>query len=236
MLKKAWDKVAGFLPKGVRTYLEGDRYIKLDGTPYHTKGVAAIMHRPEVKVGLACTFYSVANQLLYQGNWNMGTAEVQSTAISGLVGTAFATGIYRGINFPLKVASISKRDKAIDTEGRDLSRSALSIADYNGLKRMKLSDLLVGSFMVTFSLGHAVAEVMYPSAEATSAPQLLDPYLIALTATFMLSAIRAHKLVEGEYCFCDKPPAKHQESKQVREVRGGAGAHQYAPIPAPVRR
>lgn len=237
MLKNAWNKVAVVLPENVREYIEGARYIKMDGTPYHSKGFASIMHRPEVKVGMLATAYCCANQLIFQGNWDITTAGMMNTVTNGLIDTALASVLYRWV-----IAGDSfttKFQKAIDREGRDLSRTQPSLQEYKNLKDFKYKNLswsyIIGAGAFTVAALGAVSS-FNPSPEMTQAPQLISPYFAAFLGASLSSTIRAQRLLTGEYCFCDKPPAKRQESKQESHVSGGKMAHQYAPIPVPVKR
>lgn len=214
MLKAAWNKVKDFLPESAVEYVEGARYIKLDGTPYHTKGIKSFLHRPEVKVGMVTAVFNAAAVGLITGG-------VLPIALSLGISAAFigmSSELFRYVCMDSNVGERNKQLRAIDTQGRDLSRVQLSLKDQRELEGVRGASFLIGSVM-------AINTIVL--SEPDLALLALPYYTSALTACVSMIG-RTTKLLNHDYCYCDKPPAERK--KQGRET-WAMGGMQQQPLP-----
>jgi hypothetical protein len=236
MLKNAWNKVADILPEGVREYIEGARYIKMDGTPYHSKGFSAFMHRPEVKAGMLTTIYTVAAQMMYNGTMALTAPYTAVYALSGIGLTIVLSSMYQFAMLNSNMEFMPSKSKAIDREGRDLSAAQPNAEDGLVLRNLRRTSLTFLGILGVGNMAGAISAISSRPIDAENAPLLFGPAAAVLITGLACTAVRAHRLLTGEYVFCDKPPAKRQESKQSAHVTGGATTHQRVLIPVPVKR
>ena len=208
MIQRAWKIVANQMPESLRNWLGGARYIKYNGTPYHTEGVEEAIHRPEVKGALAITTALVAITLARQGSLDITSLKVLTTAAGGLLGGGFTYMGSRSLE-NLRKRFNSPLNKPIDTEGRDLSAVLPSLGTQIILN---INNVQAKRFSLIWSVLFVSGSALYLSSESDLTQTFFYSSALSLAVSHIAKnasmAITSKKLLTSEYVFCDKPPTK----------------------------
>lgn len=205
MLKNAWDKAVSYVPDGIVNFFGGGRYIKYDGTPYDVKGPMSLAYRPETQAATATVLIMTGLHMMREGTFDITSAEILNTAFTQVVGGVLGVGMATS-HHSFERLRLSKAEAPIDTEGRDLSRSQISLKDAAHLEAYKnFSRSILPLDASVFALGF-----MTNTSVAT-----MGAALMAFSAGRF---IRSSKLLSGDYCFCDQEPPK--ETERSASVQG----------------
>ena len=201
-MKSIFKKVAEFLGNG--------RYIKLDGSSYHSKGPIRYLQRPEMKAGLAMSVAVVASEMILNGTYDIFHEKVFKAAFISLavdmpIGLAISSWFHSGDKHT------PSYNKAIDTKGTDLSRSQMTAMDAINLQ------VKIWKAPIATSLFLLIGVAARP--ESQTLP--IDAYTVILMVHAATHGLRAKKLLDGNYTFVNKPPAKEVKSKETKTVSGG---------------
>ena len=179
------------------------RYIKLDGSAYHSKPLRAFFERPETKFGLGALALQTAANTFFTGSADeqSSTALVQFVKDSGWLTVALGfTFIAREVDS----TTITTKD-AIDTTGTDLSRRDLTLNEAIHLESTWTVSQIGCAFHTLFG-ALTLASGSTPVFSATLAVMYLSRYYTA------------NSLLNGSYVFCDKPPGKVEKAKTYMPV------------------
>lgn len=132
-MKHAFKKVADIFGNG--------RYIKIDGSSYRSTGLTRLAQRPENKVMLGYAGLLVAGNMIAQGSADMFTERMALTLFECATDILIVNTIHL-LFVDQHQKSMDSAEKAIDTEGRDLSQTQISAKDYGLLISEKIGDLI----------------------------------------------------------------------------------------------
>ncbi|MCI5061266.1 MAG: hypothetical protein MRY79_09410 [Alphaproteobacteria bacterium] len=187
------------------------RYIKLDGSAYHSGPVRSFFERPEAKIGLAALALNTAIHMVGQNSAEPGGLVVLHKFVGDALFTLLGLGIAHLTRTTDFRVSPGFKDP-IDRAGTDLSQRQLTLRESQYLDITKKVSQNMFMFM---SLGTGAAAVLVGEVVMVGA---------ILAAYHFDRANTAAKLLGGQYVFCDKPPAK--EAKVTREApTGGKLSH-----------
>jgi len=210
-------------------FTNNNRYITTKGNGFHSRTLKATFERANFNVSLTAVFIILGIDYLTQTSLN--TLETKTLMEFGK-NIAIASTL-TGLRFSLEKLDNKLREedeidersffqrlrnKAIDTEGRDLSAINLSLDE---IERLKLARKIgLGLPPVASSLCYALLTPLYG----------IDGLIIHSSAIFgngLSYAHRFNKLIKGHtgqengYVFCDEPPAKTEKSKSKSLLLGG---------------
>lgn len=204
-------KTGDFLSK---TFGNTQRYIKHDGSGYHSKGFKALSERPEFTMATITTGLSAVHVFANQGSLSPFTMDMAGAMTHTLLGVGLAYAL-TSTHHMVNTLSRIKRGHAIDTHGTTLDRAQLSIDEYAGLESTAKHNTIISGFF--FSVGAYGAGSL-----CTDAPTFMATSYGFCYATYCLSvAYRANKILDGYdqtngkrgYVYCDKPPAETVKKK-----------------------
>jgi hypothetical protein len=218
LLKQAWHKAKEILPESAVEYIEGARYIKLDGTPYHAKGIKSFLHRPEVKIGTLALAFNAAVGIAY----GLSSVELAQVTVFNMATIPAFSYLFR--YSCLLGSKILEKNKAIDTLGKDLSRSQLSNGDVKELKVLALASVFWGGVLSVLAFGAGTSGTEENVSHTMPSMGIFLPSMVTYISGTMALLNRSQKLLNNDYCFCDKPPAERK--KQARETWAMGGMQQ----------
>ena len=193
LVKKAWDYVAG-----------NHRYIKYDGSSYHSKGTNAFLQRTDTKLAMLYSATMLGASIYDNGLTDLGDNGPLRNTFTAAADLAIFGVIAKMFDKYDKRILGDCYTKAIDTEGRDLSQKQLSYSDYQNLNYLKNynSVMLLGTTLAVCSVLALTKSFNFTSLN------------VGMIALYTLKAERSMKLLVGHtsnnkgYVFCDKPPTK----------------------------
>ena len=106
-----------------------------------------------------------------------------------------------------------KKNKAIDTNGRELSRAQLSLSDTENLKRTRTR----GALLSVLYLGLLGIDMIGEDAK-------LRVELAMYATTCFMAFELSSKILNGKYVICDDPPKKREKAKNSSTVYGGVSS------------
>lgn len=173
------------------------RYVKIDGSDYHAGALRSILTRPEVKVAAMVAVANISIEMMNEGTFSIFNKNVLNEITHNILwGGAALTMLNIGRNLDLK-----SFEDCIDKEGRDLSQRNLSLSETSSLE----SNLRIGK------IGLGVGGVL--TVLSTLGENSVGIAAASYVTCYFQTAFMAKKLLDGEYVFCDKPPAKTVSSK-----------------------
>lgn len=199
--------------------LSNGRYIKLNGSSYHSSGFKEFVEKPTTKAAVLGALGIVAVNLIQQGSWDITTEKMTSIMLATcLFGGSVSVGFAHFID---KISyRIPTEKKAIDKQGTSLDREELSIldnimleSDLKSAKRMTLVmpaiDVIVNTPVI--ALGESLTNSTFFGLST-----------IVYVTHFVSRGLTAKKLLDGDYVFCKTPPAKKVKEKKSISIFGGA--------------
>lgn len=111
-----------------------DRYLKLDGTSYHSTGLQELIEKPATKAGLVGVTAILTANLVSQESWDITTDSMMNVMTKNGVEFFLVSAMAHFLDSVNKVV-YSHESKAVDTHGTSLDREQLSLREARCLKR-----------------------------------------------------------------------------------------------------
>lgn len=230
-LSQIFEKVAfdGIVPVCKALFGHGERYIKADGSKFHSKPLKSVFEKAAFKAYALTTAAVVGGDFLLNGQYDGSLKLLAANIALGFLGV-YNTKTTDDIALSSRLFCC----KAIDTEGRELKRKALSLFDIDYLESRKNS-------RINLTLAHSAIAIL-------GVPLLGDASLLIMTSPYIAAALNdgyiAHMLLKGHasdlefeddvdtqniktrkkdngYVICDEPPAKTAKAKKSLLSFGG---------------
>lgn len=230
-LSQIFETVAfdGIVPTCKALFGHGERYIKVDGSKFHSKPLKSFFEKAAFKA------YAVTAAAVVGGDFLLNRQYDGDPTILAMCLTSGLLGIYQTKTTDnIALSSSLFCCKAIDTEGRDIKRKALSLFDIYYLESRKNS-------RINLSLVYSTVAIL-------GCTLVKDASLLIMTSPYIAAALNdghiAHMLLKGHasdlefqdnadtpniktrkkengYVICDEPPAKTAKEKKTRLSFGG---------------
>lgn len=208
-----------------KTFGNEHRYIKQDGSGFHSGKLKSIFEEADFTAGIAATAVAVGMTIVKQGNLDIASMPVMNC----LLDSSFSFAIYYFLKItqpmPESLTQRHKR-KAIDTTGTTLERAQLNIKDITLLNKRSDEDQMIGILSAILATA-ALTGSIFSSLPFT----ILFVAQSAMSARFLSKSYRANMLLKGHlgdpdvdgkgYVLCDKPPAKEVKVKKSISIFGG---------------
>jgi len=204
-------------------FTNNHRYIKIDGSGFHSGKLKSTFEKAAFNTGALCVLAMFGFDYLNQINLN----SLDSSTLYNLgKNTLTFLGIAGSHNILDTLLRDKKpnplRNKPIDTEGRDLSRSDMTLDELNGLKESK--NKILNDLPIEFAFNYFALSYIYG----------MNGFLMhsaMYTAARLSGQYRLNKIIIGHdpdiedqgngYVFCDEPPAKTVKAKSKSLSFGG---------------